>query len=624
MKLITFERNSESLRLFFLGFPIFYRKYDQSEIRTRFLCFHFKTKHSKLDNKIVENELKNIIQPVVASKTPKHKRIKNTKPDVSVIVPVFNAANYLNQCIDSLKNQDDKNIEFIIIDDCSTDNSLNVIRGLINESDDRFKILSLKRNIGVAATRNIGISIAKGSYIGFVDPDDYISPNYYSSLYKQGRLNNSDIVVNRVIKRITDDGKFLGRKNAGVNSEGANVKLRDRMRMAVTTGVTWNKIYKSEFLKGNCILFPEIKTMGTDNYVTFLALMLANKVTVIEKGIYFYRENPKSIIRKKKDSTYFLLTDVYSRLINRAKFSDVGEKYKILWLKLAQDRFVKDTISNLSGFHDVELRESYIDYCHEVFSEVKFTSVQPIISLTSYPARIKTVDQTIRSLKSQNHNFKKIILWLAKSQFPRLEKDLPNDLLAELSDKFEIRWCEKDLRSYKKLIPALKEYPDDIIVTCDDDIIYPTDWLSRLVASYLAEPTAVHCLRGRVIKIEKGNVLPYAKWRLIDIPLFSSYNILLTGAGGCLYKREHFCDLIFDDKFMDICPDADDVWFWAMAVLNNTKIRVGSPTLNRLNEIENETDTSLWSKNKFRNDAIFKKVLETFPEIRNRIMEENV
>lgn len=75
---------------------------------------------------------------------------------------------------------------------------------------------------------------------------------------------------------------------------------------------------------------------------------------------------------------------------------------------------------------------------------------------------------------------------------------------------------------------------------------------------------------------------------------------------------------------MDICPDADDVWFWAMAVLNNTKIRVGSPTLNRLNEIENETDTSLWSKNKFRNDAIFKKVLETFPEIRNRIMEENV
>jgi DNA-binding transcriptional LysR family regulator len=108
--------------------------------------------------------------------------------------------------------------------------------------------------------------------------------------------------------------------------------------------------------------------------------------------------------------------------------------------------------------------------------------MKAIVSLTSFPARADIVPQTIQSLLAQRPAPDLVVLYLAESQFPG--KKLPPALtrLAKESNNFEIRWTQ-DTRSYKKLIPALRDFPDDIIITADDDVIYPTDWFARLIAA---------------------------------------------------------------------------------------------------------------------------------------------
>lgn len=110
-----------------------------------------------------------------------------------------------------------------------------------------------------------------------------------------------------------------------------------------------------------------------------------------------------------------------------------------------------------------------------------------IVSLTSFPGRINVVEQTIDSILRQSLKPDYVILWLAESQFPTKERSLPRSLVRYKKHGLQIRWCE-DIRPYKKLIPTLREFPDDIIVTADDDIIYWENWLEKLYASHIKYP----------------------------------------------------------------------------------------------------------------------------------------
>ncbi|WP_416861963.1 hypothetical protein, partial [Helicobacter ganmani] len=108
-----------------------------------------------------------------------------------------------------------------------------------------------------------------------------------------------------------------------------------------------------------------------------------------------------------------------------------------------------------------------------------------IASLTSYPLRIPTLHYTLYSLLTQTLKPHKLILWLSKEEFPNKEQDLPSSVLDFTNHGLEIKWCEKNIKSYKKLIPTLQDYLNAIIVTCDDDVIYPKNWLSKLYNAYV-------------------------------------------------------------------------------------------------------------------------------------------
>lgn len=222
-----------------------------------------------------------------------------------------------------------------------------------------------------------------------------------------------------------------------------------------------------------------------------------------------------------------------------------------------------------------------------------------IISLTSYPARIKFVSQTITSLINQKSHFDKIILWLATSEFPNMEADLPIDLINLKQNGLNIQWCN-NIKSYKKLIPTLTAFPNSIIVTADDDVIYPSDWLCRLLKAYQKFPTCIHCLRAHRICFSKNEIALYRNWDQSITSNKASSLLFPTGVGGVLYPPNSLHkDVIKSELFTTLCPDTDDIWFWAMATLNGTKIRVASPTLTRPNYVPGSQsgDIPLYKKN---------------------------
>ena len=191
-----------------------------------------------------------------------------------------------------------------------------------------------------------------------------------------------------------------------------------------------------------------------------------------------------------------------------------------------------------------------------------------IISLTSFPDRIPTLHRSLASLLNQTLKPDMVILWLAKEQFPDLENNLPEEILNLKEFGLSIRWCN-DIKSYKKLVPALKEFPHDIIVTADDDVFYDRTMLEKLYNSYKKFPQNIHCHKTKKIIFKDGKITAKQK-KCYKYPSFANIPV---GVGGVLYPPHSlFKDAVSEELFTKLAPTNDDLWFWASAVLNNTKI----------------------------------------------------
>lgn len=201
-----------------------------------------------------------------------------------------------------------------------------------------------------------------------------------------------------------------------------------------------------------------------------------------------------------------------------------------------------------------------------------------IVSLTSYPARIHTVGTVVEDLQKQTRKADEIILWLAQEQFPNLEEDLPNYLRNQMNKGWvTVRWCD-DLKSHKKYFYALQEYKDDLVVTVDDDLLYPETMLENLYQCYLRHPNAVSTVRAHLmIFTEDGTLMPYRDWiQETDVCLDQpSMQLFATGGAGTLYPGGIFKQELFNkDAIRETCIMADDLWLKAMALLSDVPVVV--------------------------------------------------
>ncbi len=211
-------------------------------------------------------------------------------PAVSVIVPVYNAEKYLACCLESLQMQTLKDMEFLCVNDGSTDGSLEILQKYAAE-DPRFKIIN-QPNAGVSVARNRALKMARGKYIGFVDSDDWVPADYYENLFDAAEYHQAEVAGTGIEYILTKGHKSLLK----IKKYKVSEKMPEKYKMFNIPhfNFIWNKIYRRDFLQRAELSFPEDRVYE-DILFTHKALNMCHKAVAVPGVVYFYRYNPESI-----------------------------------------------------------------------------------------------------------------------------------------------------------------------------------------------------------------------------------------------------------------------------------------------------------------------------------------
>ena len=287
------------------------------------------------------------------------------------------------------------------------------------------------------------------------------------------------------------------------------------------------------------------------------------------------------------------------------------ERFKLYFHGLSGDNAEKTSIKVTERFvweQRMLHTEQLAMRCQEkgVSDTTYFSGEKVIVSLTTYGKRLYEVYLTIESIMQQTVKPNRIILWL---QDDLQNTTLPIMLQKQMARGLEIGFC-KDIKSYKKLIPSLHKFPDDIIVTIDDDIIFSVDMLENLLISYQKNPQYVHTNRAHIMKVlDEGTFDKYLNWKLDTKQVGMSPFCFPTGGAGTLYPPHSLSEEVFNEEvFLALCPKGDDIWFKAMSLLNGTKSYKAFTHDPYLFFNPNVQDISLWKENIHGNDIQLQKV----------------
>ncbi len=257
----------------------------------------------------------------------------NVIPNVSIVLPIYNASKYLDRCFASLQSQTLTNIEIICVDDGSTDNSLEICQRYA-EKDSRFKVIH-QNNQGQGVARNNGIEIATGEYIAFVDPDDWVREDMYEKLYKKAKEYNCEVAQCNY-KIISSSGSWI-----------ANVEPHKRNKKQIYTWdkllkhgyqdfclYCWNKIYKRDLIKEINAKFEPFKISEEHNFV-ISTIINSKKIGFVSAFLYYYVVRDNS-----SDHAYRINRLNASSIVNSVKNTlikaEIFEKTKVKFYKYAE------------------------------------------------------------------------------------------------------------------------------------------------------------------------------------------------------------------------------------------------------------------------------------------------
>ena len=218
--------------------------------------------------------------------------------DVSVVVPVYNTSRYLRQCVDSLINQTLKNVEFIFVDDGSTDDSVEILKEY-QKKDERIKILQ-QENLYAGVARNNGMRHATGKYIIFLDSDDFFELTLLEQAFRCAEDNRAEIVLFGYNRYDTQTG--ISTPYEAISSlpdmvfsvESVDARLDDRF-FSKCCAAPWNKLYLRGFIEKHCLRFQNVRKCN-DTYFVLTSLILAERIKYLDRSLVNYRtKNPNSL-----------------------------------------------------------------------------------------------------------------------------------------------------------------------------------------------------------------------------------------------------------------------------------------------------------------------------------------
>lgn len=286
---------------------------------------------------------------------------------VSIVIPVYNVELYIKQCIDSVIHQKLKELEIIIVNDCSTDNS-GIICNDYATKDERITVIHNNKNIKQGLSRNKGIKIAKGEYIAFLDPDDWVDLDFYYRLY------NSAKKANVVIAKARSKHFYCNDNNSKPTSFNKTIKrgLKNNIPLYLTfTNEHWSAIFKRELIVKNKLIYPDIRNAEDDVFLLKVSYY-ASSIVLVSDTFHYYRHHEKSTVSIRDWSYYESILQCFKIQLEFANAVNIEKKH--------YDSIFKRYIGRVKLKYD----ELTINKELEKYREIYFKQILNIIILYKY------------------------------------------------------------------------------------------------------------------------------------------------------------------------------------------------------------------------------------------------
>lgn len=294
---------------------------------------------------------------------------KNMEELISVIIPVYNKEKYIKETILSIINQSYNNLEIIIVNDGSTDTSKDICMEF-EKKDDRIRLINTE-NHGAGHARNIGIDIAKGKYISFIDADDYVNRDYYNILYNMMVKYEADIAECKYIRVKQNEKNIQNKKKDNIklftNIQKLEILYGEDVHEYVNSVIMCNKLFKKELFKKT--YYPENRVID-DEFITYKLIYKSKKIVTTDRELYFYVQSEDSVMRNNfKEKRVIDTIDVYDEVY---KFSvdnniqEIQEEVLIRYLNYCIELVHKTKLSE-----QIHEKDKVIRFIQEKFEEKK-------------------------------------------------------------------------------------------------------------------------------------------------------------------------------------------------------------------------------------------------------------
>lgn len=326
---------------------------------------------------------------------------------VSVVIPMYNARDYITHCVDALLEQTLEDIEIIVIDDCSTDDGFVLCEDRYREND-RIVLLAQPENMGPGAARNLGIEKARGEYISFVDSDDALLKDAFFKMYEEAKKTDADVlhIGGALIPFDRNMGNDLSKvpenKRIRILLDGDPAKetrvlskdIKQRVDSWLDHAYHWNiwsKLYRKDFLINNRIRFMDL-SLAEDQNFAFACLIHAGSYVLMPGFFYIYRINAETLSRGRKNLSFFArllrsafsLSECMEQVMDGHEFFEENPEYaqrvKAFCLEFLENGFISDCYRALKR-EDMEKDE----VIQEIFSE-RFGSNASYVAKLFYDA----------------------------------------------------------------------------------------------------------------------------------------------------------------------------------------------------------------------------------------------
>ena len=468
---------------------------------------------------------------------------------ITVIVPVYNVENYLEKCLDSLINQTYKNLEIIVINDGSTDNSGEICQEYA-QKDNRIVYIE-KENGGQAEARNIGLDRMTGSYVTFVDSDDWVEVDYVETLYKKITEYQADIAVGNYYSFNETEGMYYFHIFGDSYHEKVydnvsifeNLYESQEMKSFALISV-WGKLYKADLFKQ---LRFDIGKLGEDGYLNQKIYLLAEKTIYLNKGLYAYRQREGSSSRIWTEKWMHALVDAMSeRITLLANMGYPLEKHLAVYRQMLEVSLANGQASGLSDtatYKEFEMKRTLLNQLSRQEQKEK----KAVVLAANY-AYVEQVMTTIKSICYHNRSIR----------FYLINSDFPNEWLKQLNKRLEK--FDSAIINCRVTSEQISRYKTDISYTV---------FLRYFVADFVKEDKALYLDCDLVVT---KNIDDLFATDLQDYPLaairdfggrayfgreiFNAGVLLINNA---LWKQEHITQKLIDltNEWHDKVDQAD-------------------------------------------------------------------